>query len=259
MIGIIIPFAENIFYSRIINGIQSVLQPAGYTCLISFSVGSNNKKYQAAINNFLQNNIDGIISSAFEMNENICRIPLVMYDSANISDDIIRIASDNAKGGKESVKLISTAKRAVLIQHLPLSLPTVKERVTSIINELKKRHLTYTLQEISEHDTYKLVAEKALHNIQTYDAIITINDIYAAHILKLARKMNLRVPADFQLVGYDNTEMSELTSPTLSTIDQQPELIGKTAAKRLLALIDGKSSTENSVIDIKTVKRESTK
>ncbi len=106
MIGIIIPFAENIFYSRIINGIQSVLQPAGYTCLISFSVGSNNKKYQAAINNFLQNNIDGIISSAFEMNENICRIPLVMYDSANISDDIIRIASDNAKGGKESVKLI---------------------------------------------------------------------------------------------------------------------------------------------------------
>lgn len=259
MIGIIIPFAENIFYSRIINGIQSVLQPAGYTCLISFSVGSNNKKYQAAINNFLQNNIDGIISSAFEMNENICRIPLVMYDSANISDDIIRIASDNAKGGKESVKLISTAKRAVLIQHLPLSLPTVKERGTSIINELKKRHLTYTLQEISEHDTYKLVAEKALHNIQTYDAIITINDIYAAHILKLARKMNLRVPADFQLVGYDNTEMSELTSPTLSTIDQQPELIGKTAAKRLLALIDGKSSTENSVIDIKTVKRESTK
>ena len=31
MIGIIIPFIENVFYARIINGVQSVLQPAGYT------------------------------------------------------------------------------------------------------------------------------------------------------------------------------------------------------------------------------------
>lgn len=260
MIGIIIPFIENVFYARVINGVQSVLQPAGYTCLVSFNVGSDSQKYQTAIDNFLQNNIDGIISSAFDLHENYYHIPFVMYDSANIDDNIVRIASNNIKGGIKVVDLINNNRlKKVLIQHLPLKLPTVNERISSIIKELNKKQLNYTLQEINESDTYNIAAEKALKNIQKYDAIITINDIYAAYILKLAKKMNLKIPEDFQLVGYDNNELSEFTTPTLSTIDQQPELIGKTAAKRLLDMIHGKKSTENSLIDIKAVKRESTK
>lgn len=250
MIGIIIPFVDNVFYARVINGIQSVLQPAGYTCLISFSVGSDSQKYQNAISSFLQNNIDGIISSSFDLHENYYHIPLVMYDSANIEDNIVRIVSNNIKGGKESVHLISNnLSKKVLIQHLPLDLPTVNERISSIIKELNKQQLDYTLQEINENDTYDMGAEEALKNIKNYDAIITVNDIYAAHILKLAKERNLKIPEDFQLVGYDNNELSEFTTPTLSTIDQQPELIGKTAAKRLLKMINGAQSTENSLIE----------
>ncbi|MDT9605771.1 LacI family DNA-binding transcriptional regulator [Lactobacillus johnsonii] len=260
MIGIIVPTIDNVFYARIINGIQSVLQPSGYTCLVYSGVGSSNTKYHKAINSFLQNNIDGIISSAFDLHENYYHIPFVMYDSANINDNIVRIVSNNIKGGTEIVDLISNNQiKKVLIQHLPLKLPTVNERVSSIIDELNKKQLNYALQEINESDTYNIGAEKALKNIQKYNAIITINDIYAAHILKLAKKRNLKVPEDFQLVGYDNNELSEFTIPTLSTIDQQPELIGKAAAKRLLKMINGEKSTKNSLIDIKVVKRESTK
>lgn len=243
MIGIIIPFVDNVFYARVINGIQSVLQSAGYTCLISFSVGSDSQKYQNAINSFLQNNIDGIISSSFDLHENYYHIPLVMYDSANIEDNIVRIVSNNINGGKESVHLISNnLSKKVLIQHLPLNLPTVNERISSIIKELNNQQLDYTLQEINENDTYDMGAEKALKNIKNYDAIITVNDIYAAHILKAAKRRKLKIPEDFQLVGYDNNELSEFTSPTLSTIDQQPELIGKTAAERLIKLIKAKKA-----------------
>ena len=259
MIGIIIPFIENVFYARIINGVQSALQPAGYTCLVSFNVGSDSQKYQTAIDNFLQNNIDGIISSAFDLHQNYYHIPFVMYDSANIDDNIVRIVSNNIKGGKESVHLIGSSNKKVLIQHFPLNLSTVNERISSIIKELNEKQIDYTLQEINEDDTYDIGAKNALKKISYYDAIITVNDIYAAHILKLAKKRKLKVPEDFQLVGYDNNELSEFTTPTLSTIDQQPELIGKTAAKRLLEMIQGEKSTENSLIDIKVVKRESTK
>lgn len=259
MIGIIVPFIENVFYARIINGIQSILQPAGYTCLISFNVGSDRKKYQKAINSFLQNNIDGIISSAFDLHDNYYHIPLVMYDSANIDDNIVRVVSNNIKGGKESVNLIENSTKKILIQHFPLNLPTVNERISSIINKLNEKQIDYTLQEINEDDTYDIGAKNALKSISNYDAIITVNDIYAAHILKLAKKRNLKVPEDFQLVGYDNNELSEFTTPTLSTIDQQPELIGKTAAERLLEMINGRKTTENSLIDIKTIKRKSTK
>ena len=138
-------------------------------------------------------------------------------------------------------------------------MPTVNERISSIIKELNAKQIDYTLQEINEDDTYDAGAKNALKNISYYDAIITVNDIYAAHILKLAKKRNLKVREDFQLVGYDNNELSEFTTPTLSTIDQQPELIGKIAAERLLEMINGKKTTENSLINIKAIKRESTK
>lgn len=258
MIGIIVPTIDNVFYARIINGIQSVLQPSGYTCLVYSGVGSSNTKYHKAINSFLQNNIDGIICSAFDLHENPYKVPLIMYDSANINDEIVRIVSNNVKGGKESVNLISHVTKKVLVQHLPLKLATVRERISSIIRELNSRKLTYTLQEIDEKVGYDMVAKQALKNITNYHAIITVNDIYAAHILKIAKKQNLKIPEDFQLVGYDNNDLTEFTTPTLSTIDQQPELIGQKAAKRLLQLINGEKSTENSLIDIKVMNREST-
>ncbi|MEB3363025.1 substrate-binding domain-containing protein [Lactobacillus sp. R2/2] len=87
---------------------------------------------------------------------------------------------------------------------------------------------------------------------------MTVNDIYAAEIIKEAQRRNLKIPADFQLIGYDNNVLCEYTTPTISTIDQQPKLIGQTAARRLLDLINGKKSSQNSIINVIPIKRNST-
>lgn len=63
MIGVIAPDLSNAFYAKIIDGIQGVLQKNGYSILILFSAGSNADNYKKFINEFKQQNIDGIISS----------------------------------------------------------------------------------------------------------------------------------------------------------------------------------------------------
>lgn len=258
MIGIIIPDLNNRFYAQIVDGIQKVIQKAGYTALISFGTNSDEKKYHQEINNFINNNVDGIISSAFPISNDFhLNTPLVMYDSANINDDIVRITADNKKGGKQSVDLLEENPKRVLVQHWPLSLPTIRERVEAIIKELNKRQISYILEEASTTDPY-LTVQSVLNKSNRFDAVITVNDLYAAEIIKEARRRDLKIPSDFQLVGYDNNILCEYTYPTLSTIDQQPKLIGKTAAERLLKLIDGKSSTTNSIINVLPIKRNST-
>lgn len=259
MIGIIIPDLNNRFYAQIIDGIQKIIQPKGYTALISFSASSSEIRYREAITNFERNNVDGIISSAFSITPNFqLKTPLIMYDSANIPDKIVRVASNNKKGGKESIDLLKGPIKKVLVQHWPLSLPTIRERVDAIIDELNNRKILYFLEEVSEANPH-LAAQQALDKSTQFDAVITVNDLYAAEIIKEAKKRNLNIPNEFQLVGYDNNILCEYTSPTLSTIDQQPQLIGQTAAKRLLKLITGNSDTSNSLIDVLAVKRESTK
>lgn len=256
MIGIIVPDLTNAFYAKIIDGIQDVLQEKEYSILISFSAGADVNKYNQFINEFQQNNIDGIISSAFLTTEKP-KLPLIMYDSANINDQIIRIASDNIKGGKECASLLQKNVKSVFIQHYSLELPTVRERLSAITQTLNERKINYQLFEIKDVDIEQ-AAKDALNELDGHDAVIAVNDMYAAAIVKEARQRKLRIPEDFQLVGYDNNDLSGYTDPTISTIDQQPYLIGKTAAKRLLDLLNGDKSTENSIIDIKTIKREST-
>ena len=258
MIGIIIPDLNNRFYAQIIDGIQEVIQKEGYTALISFSTNSDVKKYQNAIINFENNNVDGIITSAFTIPPNFhLNTPLVMYDSANINDDIVRIVSNNTKGGKESIKLLSKKIEKVLIQHWPLSLPTIRERIEAMTAEASKLKIDYLLEETPENNPY-ISAQSALNKSNQFDAIITVNDLYAAEIIKEAKRRNLKIPDDFQLVGYDNNILCGYTSPTISTIDQKPKLIGQTAAHRLLDLMSGNNSTRNSIIDVLPIKRDST-
>lgn len=258
MIGIIIPDLKNRFYAQIVDGIQEVIQSQGYTALISFGTSSDINKYRKTITNFENNNVDGIITSAFTISPNFnLNTPLVMYDSANIHDDVIRVVSNNSKGGKESVELLNKKTKKVLIQHWPLTLPTVRERIEAMELELSKLDIDYLLEETSEVDP-RISAKSALDKADQFDAIITVNDVYAAEIIKEAKKRKIKIPDDFELIGYDNNILCEYTSPTISTIDQQPKLIGQTAAHRLINLMAGDHSTENSIIDVLPIKREST-
>lgn len=256
MIGVIVPDLSNAFYAKIIDGIQGVLQKNGYSILISFSAGSNADNYRKFINEFKQQNIDGIISSAFLSSTKI-NLPLVMYDSANIKDKVIRIASNNTKGGQECANLLKKKVKSVIIQHLSLGLPTVRERISAITGAFNKRKINYQLIDINEYNIAE-AAKSTLDSLNQHDAIIAVNDIYAAAIIKEARNRSLAIPTDFQLVGYDNNDLAEYTDPTISTIDQQPYLIGKTAAKRLIALLKGNKSINNSIIDVKIIKRQTT-
>ncbi|KAA9267237.1 LacI family DNA-binding transcriptional regulator [Lactobacillus jensenii] len=259
IIGIIVPDLSNMFYSKIIEGIQNIIDNTNYSLMISFSAGSDDKKYIDFIRKFQQENVDGIITSAFS-GEYVTKIktPIVMYDSANIEDNIIRIASDNKAGGKLISKFLNKNIKKVLIQHLDLSLPTVAERFNSLIAELNKRDITYNLVAV-EGLSKKNASQKVLENIKHFDAVISVNDEYAADIIKESRLNGFKIPEDFQLVGYDNTNLAQYTDPTISTIDQQAFEIGKAAARRLIDRIDGNKNTENTIIPVKALKNESTK
>ena len=52
------------------------------------------------------------------------------------------------------------------------------------------------------------------------------------------KEMGLSVPEDISIVGYDGIAYSQLLSPKLTTYLQDTDLIGVTAAKQLVSLIE---------------------
>ena len=69
-------------------------------------------------------------------------------------------------------------------------------------------------------------------------ALICCADTFALSILRLAPKFGFRIPEDFSVVGFDYIEECLQVSPTLSSIDQPIEEMGKEAVDMLLERIE---------------------
>jgi len=75
----------------------------------------------------------------------------------------------------------------------------------------------------------------------------------------LIEQAGLRVPQDIAVVGFDGTELSEMVSPPLSTIEQPSRDIGRKAVDLLLNKIDNPDApTERVMMDWRYVARAST-
>jgi DNA-binding LacI/PurR family transcriptional regulator len=67
-------------------------------------------------------------------------------------------------------------------------------------------------------------------------AIAAHDDETGIRALAAARDLGLRVPGDLAVIGFDDTENGELTSPALTTVHIDAEAHGRFAARNLLGL-----------------------
>ena len=68
-------------------------------------------------------------------------------------------------------------------------------------------------------------------------AIFATSDIQAIGVLEAARALNMSVPADLSVIGFDGIELSEIME--LSTVQQPMQHMGELGARKLIAQIEG--------------------
>jgi DNA-binding LacI/PurR family transcriptional regulator len=64
------------------------------------------------------------------------------------------------------------------------------------------------------------------------------NDQTAIGAMQAAQRLGYRVPDDIGFIGFDNIDLGQFTSPTLSTIDNNRHLVGMKAMQVLKNVID---------------------
>jgi hypothetical protein len=87
--------------------------------------------------------------------------------------------------------------------------------------------------------------------------MLCANDEMAIGILKAAKELNLNIPGDFAICGFDNTVNSCIVSPTLTTVRQPFEEIADCAFDILLKKIDNQETDDLKSFSGTLVKRES--
>ncbi|WP_238014892.1 LacI family DNA-binding transcriptional regulator [Dactylosporangium sp. AC04546] len=70
-------------------------------------------------------------------------------------------------------------------------------------------------------------------------AVVFDNDVMAAASLKVVHEMGLSVPDDVSIVAWDDSDLCQITMPSITAVEQTPARQSELAAQALLATLDG--------------------
>jgi GntR family transcriptional regulator of arabinose operon len=89
-------------------------------------------------------------------------------------------------------------------------------------------------------------------------AVVALNDYLAIKVMKICKDLNLRVPHDLSVVGFDNTDIAAQPEVSLTTVSQPIHEIGAQAVRLLLNKIAGLSlGTQRLILPTSLIVRES--
>lgn len=263
MVAVFVPHIGPSFYGHLLEGIEAQAGTYGYR--IIFCNTQNNPERELDYLRFVeQYHIDGVIVASDFLNiESIKELNLPVVTVDHIVDETYpSVTSDNLRGGRLGAQtLIDSGSKNILLFRGPSFLPTTMERTLGA-KEIFDEHsdVIYNYYDFDLVDPDRHLIEQVIKSHPNVDGIFAYGDTLALVTLKILKKLNIEVPKDCRLIGFDNNYFSNVSTPKLSTIEQSPEFMGKMAFNLLHQLMN-KQKIENphQIVDVKLIERESTK
>lgn len=113
--------------------------------------------------------------------------------------------------------------------------------------------------DLSSPDNLEVQIWRYIKNLQSLPtAFVAENDVIAAGLLNALLISGYDVPQDISILGFDNSRISEMIRPTLTTIDVNADELAHMAVDRVLSLINGSRSPIHINVGVHLVKRSST-
>ncbi|MCF7931979.1 MAG: LacI family transcriptional regulator [Acholeplasmataceae bacterium] len=262
IIGVIVPHIGPSFYGELLEGIESQAAAYGYKIMFCHTQDDPDRELEY-LKFFESYNIEGlIIASNFSNRDKLAElnIPVITVDHI-LDENIPSITSDNVKGGMLAAnKLISSGAKNILVFRGPSFLLTTMERTIGFLKELKKHKLFADIFDMDLVNPDAHLIEEILINNPSVDGIFAFSDTIAFVVLNILTKLKRRVPEDVQVIGYDNTPFSQWVTPSITTINQSINFMGKQSFINLTRLIRGvELDSLHDIIDVSLIERSTTK
>lgn len=255
-IGVIIPEIVHHFFTKVITGIEKLANEKGYNVMICLS----NESFEKEVLNLemLANGVvDGIILSVAKETEERDDythfkelinngIPLVMFDRVVDEIECNKVIADD-KGGAflATEQLIQNGCSKIALLTTPDYVTVGNERKEGYLKALNNHNITVNEDLIVKVDE-KISIEEQLSELfkgsDVPDGIFAVNEIYAATVMKVARKFGYNVPEDIEVIGFTDGVISEFATPSLTTVAQHGRSMGHKALELLLDEIDSQDA-----------------
>ena len=270
-VGAIIPDISSTFFSELTRGIEDIATMYKYNIILSNSDQNKDKEIHL-IDTMLEKQVDGIVFMGGEITEEhiqqfkTAQVPVVLAATHDKNNELPSVNIDYETATYEATKKLieDTNAHPALI--------TGGEHIQS--NGLKYKGYVRALEESSiDFDESFVVENECTYNggieavnelLNTVSSkpksILVATDEMAVGVIHGIQDQGLHVPNDIEVFGFNNTRISLMVRPTLTTVVQPMYDIGAVAMRLLTKYMNKEEVEENTVIlPYRIIKRDSTK
>lgn len=267
-IGLVIPTIVNPYYPELARGVEDAARDVGCTLFLCNSDRKADKE-KNYISSLLSRATDGIIlvktglddTALKELSE---KTALVLIDyEVKPEHSFLTVNVKDAEGIVQGMNLLKQKGHSsvAFISGL-LDSYSSRCRMKAYEDCLMQWGITYRPEYVAMGDYSWESGYQAVKQFMgledTPTAVFAANDLMAMGAMKAAADMKIKVPKQLSVIGYDDIEMGNLCTPTLTTIHQPKYRVGAQAVRLMSEHLNKKEIPARHLwMETRVIERES--
>ena len=263
MISLVVQEPSEWLTSGLASGLSEMLKQENCRLELVAS-GDTQDEFNQTIEDIIHNPTDGVIVMplpwltnhewVFKLHQ--AGLPTVAIDTYPLGTEISSVEMDNFAGGiLASEYLIEQNYKRLFFLSPKESATTTQNRLEGFMEGVANLNskvdacftLRYPLTESAKREhrrpwlaayEYWKAFVRGAGELKLPLGIFCVSDLEAYGVLLACKELGLKVPEDIGIVGFDDRDLALLAEPSLTTIRQEPEKMGRQAAELILELMD---------------------
>lgn len=266
------PLIDNFTFSLFIRSIEKA-NALGYDIvLIHYNEKlQKNKTFKQLI---AERNLSGAIIQGFDRDDELCqdalnsKVPTVFIDMGLDNESSGFVVSNIRKAAKmgfeylvdcgyRNLLFIFGSEESWVTDQWKEAVAEASQQYQGVLDSIASLNGNYSLE-----DTIDLIVDNQAMVQKEKLAIFCASDHMAVGAIKGLEKLQIKVPDQTGVLGYDGMVISQYLTPSLSTIAQNPEELSAKAVEMLLEIMNNKQKRASYIckeVEVELIIRESTK
>ncbi|HSV31314.1 MAG TPA: LacI family DNA-binding transcriptional regulator [Atribacteraceae bacterium] len=251
LIGFLVPNIENPIFSRLAKYVEESASRRGYNVILC-NTGDDPEREKVYLDILFQHQVEGIIFSRVSDESSLFKsihlesVPYVVLDRALDSELSPTVKLDNFKAGYLAARhLVELGHQRIACISGPQKIKLCRERLAGYQHALLEAKILFPETFMVEGD-FKIeggytqglsLLSKPFSDRPS--AILCMNDLTAFGVMQAAREKGVTIPGHLSLTGIDDSPMSKIVYPPLTTVAQPFDRIAREGVEMMIKQIKG--------------------
>lgn len=259
-IGMVVPNLADPFSASAVQAVQEVARRNGHIVVLTSS-GGDELLEREELETLVRRQVDGLIIAPADGRNNTvesfmaANIPVVAFDRPISNSNIDNITVTNRDATREATEhLLSHGYRRIVAIGARPHLYTGSERVAGYVSTMERAHLKRETC-LVEHEndlTPEIIKKLLVSGPGKLEAILTLNGTTTMLVLRVLRQLGKRIGSDIALISFDDFELAEILTPSLTVVRQPAAELGRQAAELLFRKMQSQEALSHQEIILPT-------